>query len=148
MLSICCCNFSLPLSFRQRPSAFFASLNASSAVQLVSLHRAGTTGNHRDQFLLSVGGRALQHQQARAIVGQPAGKVDAVGPEVNVVFAGQVAFTPIAILDPPRLGHPYHRGRRHPRTVEAQMNQRIGHLADDVVILHGFKTCRTTSLAN
>ena len=59
--------------------------------------------NEPDEFLLALGRRADDHQQALRFILEPSLNVDAVDPEVDVALGGQVAITPMGMLVDPGL---------------------------------------------
>ena len=56
-----------------------------------------------DEFLLALGRRADDDQQALRVVLEPGLHVDAVGPEVDVAPGRQIPLQPVCVLTPPRL---------------------------------------------
>ena len=56
-----------------------------------------------NQFLLAFGGGADDHEQALRVIFEPGLDVDAVGPDVDIPFGGQVAIAPAGVLVDPSL---------------------------------------------
>ena len=59
-----------------------------------------------NQFLLAFGGGADDHQQALRIIFEPSLDVDAIGPDVDISFGGQVAIEPAGVFVDPSLLQP------------------------------------------
>jgi len=59
-----------------------------------------------DELLLALGGGAQQNKDALTILFQADVQVDAIGPDVDVFFARQVALGPSGLLVLPGLGEP------------------------------------------
>ena len=66
----------------------------------------------RDEFLAAVGAHPDHHQQAQFVLLESDVDVDAVGPQVHVVHAGEVAFGEGTLLGLPGLGELGDRRRR------------------------------------
>jgi hypothetical protein len=68
--------------------------------------------NEPDEFLLALGRRADDHQQALRFILEPSLNVDAVDPEVDVALAREIALAPARVLLQPGLLEPGDRRGR------------------------------------
>ncbi len=79
-----------------------------------------------DELLAAIGADPDHHQQAQLVLLQPDVHVDPVGPQVDVVHAGQVPGGEGALLGLPGLGQPGDHRRRQPGGRAQELAQR-GH---------------------
>src|SRR5690606_38083266 len=81
---------------------------------------------HRDQFLPAVSRRAHQTKQALTIAGgifKANVEVNAIGPDVNVMLVGQIAFGPLLVFDLPLFGESRDAAGRQSRAVVAEQRR-------------------------
>ena len=73
-----------------------------------------------NQFLLAFGGGADDHEQALRVIFEPGLDVDAIGPDVDIPFGGQVAIAPAGVLVDPGLFQARNGRGRQPAGVLAE----------------------------